>query len=132
MKSEEKRQLLAKQCHDQHWMAEAPVHIVCVADIRSRIKEGDFELYEDSPEFELKQIIRDTAIAVEHMVLKAEDLGLGTCWIAWFEQDDIRPVINIPKDKFVLAVLTIGYKDEEPSARPRKVMEDIIMYETWQ
>lgn len=51
-------------------MMSAPVFIVCVADIRSRIKEYiDLSLNENSPQQELKQIIRDTSIAVEHLVL---------------------------------------------------------------
>ncbi len=96
-------------------------------------KKDTREIYlnEESPEFELKQIIRDTAIAIEHIVLQAENLGLGTCWTAWFKQAEVRPILNIPNDKFVVCVLTVGYADENPKQRPRKSLDKIVRYEKW-
>lgn len=132
VKTERSRKKLAEKSHNQHWMVTAPVFIVCVADIRSRVNEDvSLVLNENSPQHEVKQIIRDTAIAAEHIVLAAENLGLGTCWIAWFNQADIRPVLNIPPDKYVLSIITVGYADEQPKARPRKKSEDIIHHEVW-
>ncbi|MBU5437262.1 nitroreductase family protein [Tissierella sp. MSJ-40] len=132
VKSEETREKLAKATHNQKWMMMAPVFIVCVADIRCRINdEKEINLDENSPEWELKQIIRDTAIATEHIVLEAENLGLSTCWTAWFTQNEIRPILSIPNDKFVCCVLTVGYADEEPKQRPRKKLEEIVRYEKW-
>lgn len=62
-------------------------HIVCIADIRARIEEDiDISLNENSPEPELKIVIRDLSIATEHIVLEAESLGLGTCWVAYFNK----------------------------------------------
>ncbi len=133
VKSEEGRQRIAKVSHDQKWMIQAPVHIVCVADIRSRIEdEVEIVLDENSPEPEVKQIIRDTSIAIEHMVLEADNLNLGTCWVAWFTQEEIRPILNIPSDKYVICILTVGYGDETPKPRPRKKLEEIVRYEKWQ
>lgn len=107
--------------------------IVCVADIESRIEDTTgIYLDELSPQFELKQIIRDTSIAIEHMVLQSEYLGLGTCWTAWFKQDDVRPILNIPNDKFVVCILTIGYADETPKQRPRRSLEQMVRYEKWE
>jgi nitroreductase len=132
IRSEETRKKIAKASHNQNWMVSAPVFIVCVADIRSRIDgESPISLDENSPQQELKQIIRDTSIAVEHIVLESNHLGLGACWVAWFTQEEIRPVLNIPADKYVVCVLTIGYPGENPNARPRKKLEEIIHYEKW-
>lgn len=132
VKSDAARQKLAEASHNQKWMMSAPVFIACVADIRSRIVEGTkLSLNENSPEPELKQIIRDTSIAVEHMVLCAEKLRLGTCWVAWFTQEEIRPIMNIPSDKYVVGIVTLGYPDESPKARPRKDLKEIIHYENW-
>jgi nitroreductase len=116
----------------QMWMRSAPVFIVCVADIRSRIPLGiDLRLDENSPEPELKQIIRDTAIAIDHILLEAEHMGLATCWTAWFEQDAVRPLLGIPEDKYVCGIITLGYGDEAPEQRPRKSLEEILRYEKW-
>lgn len=132
VKSESIREELSKASHNQKWMSTAPVHIICVADIRARIKDDiDIVINENSPQPELKLIIRDATIAIEHIVLEAENLGLGTCWVAWFTQEDIRPILNIPSDKYVVGIIPVGYADERPKPRPRKNIEDIIHYEKW-
>lgn len=129
--SEIKAQLAAAS-HQQQWMLAAPVFIVCVADIRSRIKT-DQPLFvdENTPDEELKQIIRDTSIAVTHILLAATELALGTCWVAWFTQETIRPILNIPEDKYVVGILPLGYAAEDPSPRPRKNIEDVLHYDLW-
>lgn len=132
VESEDTKEKLAVADHNQLWMMTAPLYIVCVADIRSRIPaEIQVSLNENSQEPELKQIIRDTAIAIGHLLLEAEHLGLATCWTAWFNQDDIRPILNIPEDQYVCGIVTVGYGDETPNQRPRKRLEDIVKYEKW-
>lgn len=132
VKSESTKERLVKASHNQKWMLSAPIFIVCVADICSRIEEDmNILLNEDSPQQELKQIIRDTSIAIEHILLEANNLGLGTCWVAWFTQEEIRPILNIPSDKYVVGIITVGYSNEKPNARPRKKLEEIIHYENW-
>lgn len=132
VKSELIKQKLAKVSHNQQWMISAPVFIVCVADIRCRIAENvDILIKEDSPQEELKQIIRDTSISISYMLLEANSLGLGTCWVGWFIQEEIRPILNIPSDKYVVGIITLGYANEAPEARPRKKLEKIVHYESW-
>ena len=132
VKSDSTRQKLAEVSHQQQWMMSAPVFIVCVADIRSRIKDDpDLMVDETSPQPELKQIIRDTSIAIDHILLGAVALGLGSCWVAWFDQAEIRPVLKIPGDKYVVGIITLGYPGETPAARPRKKLDEIIHYEQW-
>lgn len=132
VKSEEMREKIMQASHNQKWMITAPVFIVCVADVRCRIKE-DIEVYLDdnSPQDEVKRIIRDTSISVGYMLLQANNLGLGVCWVAEFTQEEIRPVLNIPSDKYVVGVITVGYPNENPKARPRKKLEEIVHYECW-
>lgn len=132
VKSEEMKQKVTEASNNQKWMLTAPVFIVCVADIRCRIKKGiNVYLDDNSPQDEVKRIIRDTSISVGYMLLQANNLGLGACWIAEFTQEEIRPVLNIPFDKYVVGVVTVGYPNETPKARPRKKLEDIVHYESW-
>lgn len=126
------RQQVALVSHDQKWMAKAPLFIACVADVRVRIPSGSLKLDESSPEFGLKQCIRDVSIQSEHIVLQAEELGLSSCWIAWYTQEEIRRVLNVPEDKYVVAILVIGYGAETPSARPRLTLDQIVHHEKWQ
>jgi nitroreductase len=122
---------LVEVSNRQKWMNEAPVFIVCVADIRSRLTGRNIDIDESSPEENVKQIIRDTAIAVEHIVLEAASRGLGTCWVAWYEQKQIRPILGIPSDKYVVCILTLGHPAETPKPRPKKSPEEIIHHDRW-
>lgn len=132
VESKEIKEKIVKVDHNQQWMMTAPIFIVCVADMLSRTNSTE-ELYidDESPEPELKQIIRDTAIAIEHILLEAESLGLATCWTGWYEQKEMRPILNIPNDKYVSGVVTLGYAEEHPSQRPRRKLEEMVRYETW-
>ena len=132
IRSDSQREAVAKVSHDQKWMMGAPVFIACVGAISSRIPDYDgppLDELSDLPE--LKQVIRDTSIAVEHLVLRATELGLGTCWVAWFTQDEIRPVLGVPDDNYVLAVITLGHPAQEPKSRSRHALEDIVFQEQW-
>ncbi len=132
IKNEENRKKVAQVTGEQLWIASAPLVIVAVADLSARTDryEGQY-LDEESPQFDLKRSIRDTAIAVEHILLEADNQGLGACWCGAFKQEGIRPVLNIPDDKFVLAVIPVGYPAEQPKARPRKDLKAILRYESW-
>lgn len=118
--------------HSQKWLLGVPLFIVCVADLKARIKDTKgVKIDETSPMVEVKKIIRDTAIAADHLVLRAQELGLSTCWLAWFEQKDVRPIFGIPEDKYVVAVIAMGYGDENPRPRPRKKLNDMVFFEEW-
>lgn len=130
--AEDIKKNLAVTSRNQVWMLSAPIFIACVADIRARIKDSsELIINETSPQKEVKLVIRDTTIAIEHLVLEACNLGLGTCWVADFTQEQIRPILNVPSDKYVVCILTVGYADETPQARPRKSLPDIVHYDTW-
>lgn len=59
----------------------------------------------------------DGAIAAEHLLLAAEEQGLGACWCHIYGRDDaenlVRRLTGIPNEMTVLCVITLGYKDEE-------------------
>ena len=74
----------------------------------------------------------DLGIAMEHMVLKATDLGLGSCWIGWFKEDKIKEILEIPKRIKVSAMLAIGFpKDNHSRKRKRKSIDKILFAEKW-
>ena len=60
-----------------------------------------------------------TAIAIEHIVLQATKLELGTCWVHHFEIDEIRDYFKIPDNMRIVTLLTVGYPNETPKQRPR-------------
>ncbi|MBL8028236.1 MAG: nitroreductase family protein [Fibrobacteres bacterium] len=75
----------------------------------------------------------DLGIAMEHMVLKATELGLGTCWIGWFHEKSIKKLLGIPRGVKITALLSVGYpKQGDPlREKKRKATEEIAMWEKW-
>lgn len=132
IQSSEQRQAVMEACHKQTWMMTVPAFIVAVADTAERVETNPGQyLDETSPQWELKRAIRDTAIATGYLQLEADAQGLGTCWVGFFVQSEIRPVLGIPDDKFVLGVIAIGYPAEQPAAKPRKPLSEIVRFEKW-
>lgn len=142
---------LARAAHDQSFIADAPVVLVCCADIRGYL-EGtvssiqDLErtgvIEEQVAETILKRteamaampvsqlaprIAFNVAIAVEHIVLRALDFGLGSCWIRLFDEQAIRDIFGWDENIHVVNLLPIGYPAEEPGPRNRRPLEDILL-----
>lgn len=59
----------------------------------------------------------DGAIAAEHMLLSAEEQGLGACWCQVYQregaEDLVRALVGVPESLHILCVISLGYKDEE-------------------
>ena len=60
--------------------------------------------------------LQDTAAAIQNILLTAYSLGLGSCWIGAFKEDEIRQIINAPKEMRPVALIPIGYPNEAPAA----------------
>jgi nitroreductase len=74
----------------------------------------------------------DFGIAMEHIVLKATELGLGTCWVGWIREEKVKEILGIPKRVRVMALLAVGHpKGAPPAKRPRKPLDAILFSETW-
>ena len=72
----------------------------------------------------------DIGITAEHFCLQAAELGLGTCMIGWFEEDKIKKLLQIPSDKSIGLLISVGYAVDGYSQRTkiRKSMEGIVRY----
>jgi nitroreductase len=75
----------------------------------------------------------DLGIAMEHMVLKATELGLGTCWIGWFREKKVKEILHIPRNVRLSALLTVGYPREPMAGSPRsrKPIQEFTFLERW-
>ncbi|OPY31238.1 MAG: nitroreductase A [Methanomassiliicoccales archaeon PtaU1.Bin124] len=71
----------------------------------------------------------DLAIAMDHVSLAAEEMGLGTCWIGAFDQTKLAKFLEVPFDRVITVCMTVGYPAEFPSARSRKSNEDLFFQE---
>jgi nitroreductase len=75
----------------------------------------------------------DVGILAEHICLQAEELGLGTCMLGWFDQSAIQKLLNIPRKREIALIITLGYPSKEYPLRKkiRKDMDDIVTYNTY-
>jgi nitroreductase len=87
---------------DRDWITTAPVILVLAADPASSGVKADQQYY-----------LLDVGICMEHMILQAAELGLGTCWIGWFDEQTVRRALNVPSSLRVVAFTPIGYPAEE-------------------
>ncbi len=73
----------------------------------------------------------DVAIAVEHMVLTATDLGIDSCIVGWFSRRKARRILQLPPSMEVVLLLVLGYGQEDGvrPRRKRKRLEDIVSFE---
>lgn len=117
-----KRELVVA-AHNQNFIASAPVIIVSVANIRRSSKRygSRGELF----------AIQDATVSVMNIMLAATSIGLGTCWIGAFDEDMVRDTLNIPMSERPVAMIPIGYPDEDPEMPQRMNMDQIIHKEKW-
>lgn len=124
VKNDAKRQAIAKACLQQEWMEVAPIFIVVVAEPEK------MERYYGTRGARL-YTIQGCAAAIENMLLTAHSLGLGSCWIGAFDEDEIWRILNLPEEKSVQAVIPIGYADETPEPPPKYRIEHMMFFEKW-
>jgi len=111
-----------RAAYDRDWFVNAPVIIVVCADPTKAWVRADGEEYWKV----------DAAIAMEHIVLAATNEGLGTCWIAAFNEEAVKKVLNIPKHVRVVAMTPLGYPDEvKGEVVSRKSLNEIVHYDRW-
>jgi len=75
--------------------------------------------------------LQDTAAAIQNIHLTAYSLGLGTCWVGAFREEEAREILKIPRGMRPVAMIPVGYPAETPTARTRKPISQIVHYETF-
>lgn len=110
-----------RRIYSASWFIQAPI-IICACGMPSQSwVRSDGKNYCDI----------DVAIAMEHLILAAADLGLGTCWIGAFNPDAARNILKLPGDVEPIAFTPLGYSDDEPRPKKRKSIDELIRYEHW-
>ena len=135
------------------FVSQAPVILACCVDTESlggmgiRARElmeagafADTPLDKMDPESYAKRKPMDpataeaylrlnAAIAIDHITLRAVDLGLGTCWVMMFDQAKVKELLGLGETYNVVALIPIGYPDQNPKARPRIDLSQILLKE---
>ena len=120
VKDEDLRKKLVPACKNQKFMGEAPVVIAGCAtnpDYAMTCGEHSYSI--------------DLAIALDHMSLEATSLGLGTCWIGAFYQDQVKEILGVPEDVRIMSLMPLGYPKELGTKTGRKLLSEIICYDKY-
>lgn len=129
LKSKSIKEKLKKEgVFKQPFVYEAPVIIVCSADPEVYPKEKLEPPYSRPREIAGEVgAVRDLSISTQNLVLRATDLGLGTCYVGLVKRDEIKEILGIPKNYVLPFVVTLGYPAEETVFKPRKNLDELII-----
>ncbi|MDR4497600.1 MAG: nitroreductase family protein [Candidatus Scalindua sp.] len=155
VKDEKTKKNLQEAAHNQAYIRRAPVIIICCADL-SAFNEFSVRVEELIESGALSARTRDifipylkkgmktvtrkdlitaaatnVSIAVEHIVLRAVELGLGTCWVRWYDDNKVKEILEIPEFVEVMALLPLGIPDEDPDPRPRLSLDKLVYREKY-
>lgn len=151
VKDRESKLKLAQAAFNQPFIADAPVVFVCCADIKGYL-DGTVSGLQDlgkigAVEDRIVKIILNrnekmktmriedigpriainVGVAVEHIVLRSLDFGLGSCWVRLIDEQMIRNIFGWDENIHVVALLPVGYPDESPAPRKRLQIEKILI-----
>jgi len=104
----------------QDFVGKAAAVIICLAKPEASFRVGPFEGF-----------LIDLSIAIENMVLTAWDLGVGSCWIGAFSENEVKKLLGVPQNLRVVSLLTLGYPDERIGPKYRKPLSEIVHYEKY-
>jgi nitroreductase len=106
--------------------ARAPLLVALCAERTGLIEAG--KSIKDRAMYQL-----DCGIAGEHLVLQAAELGLGTCWIGWFNRRAARRALGVPWHVQVVSLIAVGYPraGASPQRRPRNPLSSMLWLDSW-
>ena len=122
VKSQEKKDRIARSGVFGRFLSQAPAVIVACGDTGSRYH------------------VHDTCIALEHLVLAATSEGVGSCWIVSFEEQTVKELLKIPERFSVVAIVSLGYPEDSRDFvgsilhffRPKKGLSEIAFTEEFE
>ena len=124
VRNPEIKKKLADAAFSQSFLEEAPVVIVVCAD-ENRSSEGYGQrgrtLY----------CLQDTAAAIQNIHLTAHSLGLGTCWVGAFKEEEASKILKIPQGIRPVALIPVGYPSKFPSPRSKRTLDETVHYEVF-
>jgi nitroreductase len=115
------REAQLRRIYSSSWFTQAPL-VICACGIPSESwRRRDGKNYCEV----------DVTIAMDHLILAAAGLGLGTCWIGAFNPDAAREILGLPDNVEPIAFTPLGYPADSPGRKGRKSLDEIVRYEQW-
>jgi nitroreductase len=116
------REAELQRVYHQQWFVQAPL-VVCACGIPTQgwVRPADG----------FNCMVVDVTIAMDHLILAATALGLGTCWIVAFDVAAARRAFGLPGDVEPIALTPLGYPADQPGPDERKPLAKLVRYERW-
>jgi len=111
-----------RACYNPKWFKDAP-HILVVIGLRNEAWNRSYDGY--------NSIETDVAIALTHIILAAENEGVGTCWIAAYNPVILREALNINENQMIFGITPLGYPKpgfNKTLNKKRKSIGDIVEF----
>ncbi len=106
-----------KRIYPAEWFTDAPI-LICACSVPSESwVRKDGKGYAEV----------DTTIALDHLILAATELGLGTCWVAAFDAEAAIEVLKLPEKFEPIAFTPLGYPADERGKKVRKKMSELLI-----
>lgn len=111
---------LIHETYPRDWFRTAPAIIVAFGNHDKGWHRG-----KDGIDF----TVVDVAIAVDHLILAATELGLGTCWVCNFDAARCREIFKTPENLEPIVLIPIGYPNSQPDiVKQRKSIDQIVRW----
>ena len=121
------------KCHAafNSWLKDAPAAVVVCADPKGSTEHNGLSYY-----------MWDAALAMHNLVLAATDMGLGTCYLAAYNEDKVKELLGVPDNIRVVCMTPLGYPTEKRSvgeklmkavagSSKRKPVDEVAHWEKW-
>jgi nitroreductase len=111
-----------QRVYGKDWFVQAPLVIAaCGVPAENWVRKQDGKNYNDV----------DVAIVMDHLILAAADLGLGTCWIAAFDPAAAQELLELPEGVETVAFTPLGHPADAPRQKTRKKSDELVKYERY-
>ena len=101
------------------WFVEAPI-VLCVVAIKNEAWTRPWD------QKNIADI--DATIVMDHIILAAQDVGLGTCYIGAFKKYEAHKFLNLKENEEAVLFTPLGYGNAEPRDTPRKELDEFVVY----
>jgi nitroreductase len=122
VEDKEKIKDLAAHC-EQDWISQAGILIVVCSD-DTHVEN----LYGERGRVYSRQ---QAGAAIQTILLKLTELGLGSCWVGAYSDDLVRDTLKIPEPIQIEAIIPIGYENKKEPKKEKKSLESSLFWEQW-
>jgi nitroreductase len=113
---------MVRASYNREWFKDAP-HILVVLGLRNQAWNRSYDGY--------NSVETDVAIAMTHIILAAENEGVGTCWIAAYNPFILKEALNIKDNQLIFGITPLGYPKPgfiKAFNKKRKSLGDIVEF----